>query len=263
MRATGRITGLSGTGRIPRMSATARMLQGTLAPAAQVGRIADSVEGEEGHDPTGIRLEAADLPDGSGMRVALATAAEASATPDLGVGWSAPMVDIAGRRIPEVGAFLVEGFVRAILRAPPAQLAAPSQMYAWVGWTSDGPLATATRGLAFRAANRVAGGWACDWYTLSNGTWSLGGTAFTGSALVTGVHGVWTPGNVAGSTRSVGAMALGTLNTNHGHSAFPAVMLGGSDPHIIWGVGWAAVPSAPDELVFSVAADLRAPGSPT
>lgn len=244
MRATGRILRVAGTGRIPRLSATARMVQGQLAPAAQLARIADAVEV---YDPGGILTLAEDTDDG--VRIALATAASASATPDLGVSWSIPLRDIAGRRITSIPDYLIEGYARLLLRSNPAGFASGSGLWVGVGVLADGPMSTATRGIVWGARNTAAGLWHAQYATCSGGTWVSPSIAGTGVADPGGVHGVWGgPALLAAQTFGIAVLPLQGASAVTSSRAFTTLTLSGSDPHLVLCAGWAATPSAPDEV---------------
>lgn len=244
MRATGRILRVTGTGRIPQLSATARMVQGTLAPAAQLARIADAVEV---WDPSGILTLAEDTDDG--VRIVLAPPVAPSVTPDLGVGWSIPLRDVAGRRITSIPDYLIEGYARLILKSNPAGFASGSGLWVGVGVLADGPLSTATRGIVWGARNTTAGQWHTQYTTRSGASWASPSVAGTGVAAPVGVHGVWGgPSLVTSQTFGICAAPLSGANANTATRGFTAITLTGSDPHLVLCAGWAATMLLGDEV---------------
>lgn len=258
MRATGRILRVTGTGRIPQLSATARMVQGQLAPAAQLARIADAVEV---HDPGNILVEAEDTDDGA--RIALATAASASATPDLGVSWSVPLRDIAGRRITEIPNYLIEGYSRLLLGTNPAGFASGSGLWVGIGVLADGPMSTATRGIVWGVRNTTAGQWHAQYATCSGASWASPSIAGTGVADPGGVHGVWGgPSLSAAQTFGIAVLPLQGVTSATASRGFTTLTLTGSDPHLVLCAGWAATPSAPDEVTV-IAGGRYLPPPPT
>lgn len=259
MRATGRILRVTGTGRIPQLSATARMVQGQLAPAAQLARIADAVEV---WDPSGILTLAEDTDDG--VRIVLAPPVAPSVTPDLGVGWSIPLRDVAGRRITSIPDYLIEGYARLILKSNPAGFASGSGLWVGVGVLADGPLSTATRGIVWGLRNVDAGLWHVQYTTRSGASWASPSIAGTGVVDPGGVHGVWGGPTInVMQTFGVAAAPLQGAGATTTTRAFTALTLTGSDPHLVLCAGWAAVPSAPDAVTVRAGARFLAPPSPT
>ena len=212
----------------------------------QIGRIADAVEGAEGYDPNGLLVSATDT--AGGVSVSLAAAGGVSATPADAVGWSVPLRDVAGARISEIGGYLVEGYCRAIVKSAPTGIASPSNIYAYVGIASDGPLSTATKALVYAVGNSSANAWAVRYIRLASGTWTTTGPA-TASAAVTGVHGTWGAPNLGGGTTAA-LMATNLPSPQLANSLrdFTTINLAGADPHLIFGFGWSDTPAGDDGM---------------
>lgn len=235
------------------------VVEGGRAPLRpHIGRLEDAVEGPEGYDPSGLRINAEDTPNGVAVQLGVG-AGVAAPDPSTALGWSVPLRDLTGRRIEAIGPLLLYGYVRALLGAPPDGLAAPSNLMFYAGFCPDGPLATATKGLVFILRNTTAGGWLCEYRTKASGVWSPQ-TGAGAAVNPTGVHGVWGGPNIAGNT-SFGICAAQLPAPNGATSVrnFTAVDLTGSDPHLVFGAGWSGEPAGPDSVVFTPLATLTLP----
>lgn len=220
----------------------------TIEPMAALAR--QSVEGLEGHDPSGI-LQIAD--DGAGG-LSMGLSASAGATPGLaeGVGWSMPMRNGLGRRIPAIATWLPGGWVRLAVAKPPAShFAGPSHMQVFAGFTSDGPIGTATKGLAFGLVNVTAGAWRAYLWTLQGGVWTPF-AANNDTPANKGCHGSWGANYLGGSGTAYGMSVITTENTAGAYSRWlsSTLPLAGNDPHFVFGAGWADTPPGDDTVAI-------------
>jgi len=210
---------------------------------AQVGRIANAVEGAEGYDPSGILVSATDTAQGCRIQIA---GGEDTATPAAGVSWSVPLKDVAGRLI---------GPVKSVttMRFPFQFTAAAKQLAAWAGhatptgnayWIGiiNGPIGATRNGGMFWLCQNVAAGE----QRVASMRWvgtATPNTATLGHADIKGVVG--TSGALAGATNNDAiaaghAVAYEGSPTGGAYTVLSADRIGttvGNVPHLIWGCG--------------------------
>ncbi len=263
IRSTGAIRRITGRGQIRRQSGEATLVQGRMLPRPQIGLVSGAVEV---YDPSNILTVAEDLADGSGVRLGLAQAGVASPTPATAVGISVPLLDVAQRRIPEIPAYLITGYVRALLREAPTGLNTPSHLWFYVGILADGTLSSATKGVVWALLNSPGGAgsgmWRVAHQVLSGGSWTEQRATWD-IADPGGVHGEWGMPRTNAQT----AITLGALPAKNSSGITATVNpntqldLLGSDPHLVFGAGWMAAPPAADSVAFRPLARLL-PGVP-
>lgn len=216
-------------------------------PYLMRSRIADSVEGPNGNNP-GDTGSGSDTAEGLALDL-ISTGAQMS-DPSQGIGWSIPARNTRGQRVTSFPSIPLQGWIRLEIVEPPSNHAVPSNVCVWAGITSDGPIATATRAIAFGLKNTTAGEWIVSMWYRNGGVW-MEQVAAEGLPTTNGLHAGWgAPHASSAQVYGMGARPLPSATAQATRVLGLTLSFLGDDAHFFFGGGWAGSPADDQSVVI-------------